>query len=442
MTRSLTRRITLLSIVWIVLALLCTGLLLWRLYHQHIEEHYDATVFMYLQELVAAVVHPDGQMQLSHTPSDPRFRRLNSGWYWQVLEGDAVWRRSVSLGDGVLDLGNLVLEAGRGVQPARGPSGDRVRAQVLDLYHGHRSSPVMFVVTAPESEIVDDVRHMSEHVVTGFLFLGVILSLAVVIQIKLALKPLKAIRSGISEIKSGTRSRLSQDFPSDVQPLVEELNNLLDHNEMLLKRARTQLGDLAHALKNPLAVIRNEARGIENHSGQLILEQTHLMSGNIDHHLTRARMYGQKDAIGFRTGVRSVMEDLIFAVQHIYKDRDIDVQVLCVEDKWFRGEAQDLEEMVGNLLDNACKWASHVVTLNCTMAGDRLKLVIEDDGPGIPDEHLLDVMHRGRRLDESQPGYGQGLGIVRDIATQYGGSLELARSELGGLRATLTLPSS
>lgn len=442
MGRSLTRRITLLSIVWVVIALLCTGLLLWRLYHQHIQEHYDATAFMYLQELVAAVVHPDGQMELGHTPSDPRFRRLNSGWYWQVMEGDSVWRKSTSLGEGTLNLDSLVLEAGRGVQLASGPSGDNVRAQILDLYQGHRSSPVMFVVTAPESEIMDDVRHMGEHVVLGFLLLGIVLSLAVVIQIRLALKPLKAMRSEIGEIKGGTKNRLSQDFPSDVQPLVDELNNLLDHNEMLLKRARTQLGDLAHALKNPLAVIRNEARGLENHSGSLILEQTHLMSGNIDHYLSRARMYGQKDAIGFRTSVRSIIEDLVYAVSHIYKERGIEIRLPCVEDKWFRGEAQDLEEMAGNLLDNACKWARGVVIVNCESEDDRVNIVIEDDGPGIPEVHYEDVMHRGRKLDEAQPGHGQGMGIVRDIAKLYGGSVELGRSDLGGLRVVLTLPSA
>jgi signal transduction histidine kinase len=257
------------------------------------------------------------------------------------------------------------------------------------------------------------------------------------------LRPLKAIRQEISDIKAGATERLSQDFPADVQPLVDELNFLLDHNEMLLKRARNQLGDLAHAVKNPLTVIRNEARALQSHEGQLILEQTHVMANNIDHYLSRARIYGKKDAIGYRTSVRSVLEDLAYAVGHIYKERDIDIRLLCLEEKWFRGESQDLEEMAGNLLDNACKWARRVVEVHCESEDDRLQLIFEDDGPGIPEDEHEEVMRRGRKLDDSQPGHGQGLGIVRDIARLYGGVLTLGQSEsLGGLRATLILPSA
>jgi signal transduction histidine kinase len=175
----------------------------------------------------------------------------------------------------------------------------------------------------------------------------------------------------------------------------------------------------------------------------LILEQTHIMAISIDRYLSRARMYGKKDAIGYRTNVRSVLEDITYAVGHIYKDRDIDIRLNCAEGKWFRGEAQDLEEMAGNLLDNACKWAKRNVTVQCDTEGDRLELVIEDDGPGIPDDRREEVMRRGKKLDDTQPGHGQGLGIVFDIAQLYGGSLELGHSEsLGGLEAKLRLPSA
>ena len=228
-----------------------------------------------------------------------------------------------------------------------------------------------------------------------------------------------------------------------MQPLVDELNYLLDHNEMLLKRARNQLGDLAHAVKNPLTVIRNEARSMDTRQGQLVLEQSHIMANNIDHYLSRARIYGKKDAIGYRTSVHSVLEDIAYAVGHIYKDRDIDISLSCVQEKWFRGEAQDLEEMAGNLLDNACKWARTAVVVSCESRGDTLELIVEDDGPGIPEQERDNVMRRGRKLDDSRPGHGQGLGIVQDIARLYGGALELGDSRsLGGLRASLRLPSA
>jgi signal transduction histidine kinase len=442
--RSLTKRIIALSIFWIILALLATALLLGQFYRDHIEEHYDAHVFTHVEELVAAVrTGEDGRVGLHREPTDPRFHRPDSGWYWEVLSEDQPVVKSSSLADHQLDLSGVVPDENHGIQTVYGPGGQKLRAHVVHVSYAQEPGSLTFVATAPEVQISDDVRDYASHVLTSFLVLGIGLSVAVVMQVRVALKPLRAIRREISDIKAGTTARLSTDFPSDVQPLVDELNFLLDHNEMLLKRARNQLGDLAHAVKNPLTVIRNEARTMENKQGQLILEQTHIMASNIDHYLSRARIYGKKDAIGYRTSVRSVVDDIAYAVGHIYKHRDIDIKLLCVKDKWFRGESQDLEEMAGNLLDNACKWAASTVQVSCESIDDRMQLVIEDDGPGIDEEHREDVMRRGRKLDQSQPGHGHGLGIVRDIARLYGGSLDLGRSEtLGGLKATLDLPAA
>lgn len=443
MHKSLIGRIISLSIFWIILALLATAILLAQLYQDHIEEHYDAHVFTHVEELIAAVYTDDeGRVRLHREPTDPRFHRPRSGWYWEVLSGDAPLLKSASLGEEQLVMHASSLDENHSVQMVFGPEGQNLRANVVHVAYAKEPNSLTFIATAPQFQITDDVHDYGTHVLMSFLVLAIGLSIAVVVQVRVALRPLRAIRQEISDIKSGTALRLSRDFPADVQPLVDELNFLLDHNEMLLKRARNQLGDLAHAVKTPLTVIRNEARTMENRQGQLILEQTHVMAGSIDHYLSRARIYGKKDAIGYRTSVRSAIADLIYAVGHIYKDRDVNIQLLCAEDVWFRGEAQDLEEMAGNLLDNACKWAKSEVTVRCEADGDRLKLIIEDDGPGIPGEDRQDVMRRGRKLDESRPGHGHGLGIVRDIANLYGGSLELGIGDLGGLRATLTLPSS
>lgn len=443
-SRSLTRRIIWLSIFWIVTALVATGLLLGTFYREHIEQHYDAHVFTHVEELVAAVyTGDDGTVGLHREPTDPRFHRPNSGWYWEILSHDQPLLKSASLEERRLDLAGVVPDENHGVQVVHGPFGEKLRAHVIHVAYAKDPGSLTFVATAPQFQITDDVQDFATHVILSFLVLAVGLSVAVVVQVRVALRPLKAIRQEISDIKAGSTERLSQDFPADVQPLVDELNFLLDHNEMLLKRARNQLGDLAHSVKNPLTVIRNEARSLDSTQGQLILEQTHIMASNIDHYLSRARIYGKKDAIGYRTSVRSVLQDIAYAVGHIYKNRDIDIRLDCVEDKWFRGESQDLEEMAGNLLDNACKWAERVVSVSCASANDRLELVIEDDGPGIPDHEREAVMQRGHKLDENRPGHGQGLGIVRDIARLYGGSLVLDRSEsLGGLKATLVLPSA
>jgi signal transduction histidine kinase len=443
MHKSLTKRIITLSIFWIVLALVATALLLGRFYRSHIEEHYDAHVFTHVEELIAAVDSgPDGELLLSREPTDPRFHRADSGWYWEILGENRVLKKSFSLGDKQLDLRNLSLDEKHGVQIVRGPDNQNLRAHVVHVSYAHDPGSLTFVATAPEMAIKDDVHDFYKHIMTSFLVLGIGLSVAVVIQVMLALKPLKNIQSAISDIKLGKRERLPHEYPSDIQPLVDELNFLLDHNETLLKRARNQLGDLAHSVKNPLTVIRNEARSLSSKQGQLILDQSHVMANSIDHYLSRARIYGKQDAIGYRTSVKSVIDDLTFAVEHIHKDRNIKIEMHCLEEKWFRGEAQDLEEMAGNLIDNAFKWAKSTVTVNCESDHNQLQLMIEDDGPGIAPEDMKSITRRGRRLDEKTPGHGHGLGIVEDIAQLYGGALKLGRSSMGGLKATLVLPAA
>jgi signal transduction histidine kinase len=443
MNKSLTKRIITLSVFWIVIALVFTAILMGRFYRQHTEGHFDDHVFTHLEELVAAVESgDDGQILLARQPTDPRFHRINSGWYWEILEGDRSLYRSSSLDENPLDLSGTTLSERNEVQTVYGPDGKKLRAQIINVAYPHESGALTIVATAPEMAISDDVQEFYFHMATSFLVLGIGLSVAVVVQVRVALKPLNAIQSAISDIKAGKMERLPRDFPSDVQPLVDELNYLLDHNETLLKRARNQLGDLAHSVKNPLTVIRNEARTLSGKPGQLILDQSHVMSSSIDHCLSRARIYGKQDAIGYRTSVKSVIDDLSFAVEHIHKDRAISVELRSVDDMWFRGEAQDLEEMAGNLIDNAFKWARTRVVISSESDNNELVLKIEDDGPGIAEEEIETITRRGRRLDDKTPGHGHGLGITEDIAVLYGGSLKLSRSEMGGLKAELCLPAA
>lgn len=443
MHKSLTKRIITLSVFWIVIALVFTAILMGRFYRQHTEGHFDDHVLTHVEELVAAVeTGDDGQILLARQPTDPRFHRPDSGWYWEILEGNKSLYRSPSLGEEPLDLSDTNVNESHEVQTVYGPGEQRLRAQIVNVAFPHETGALTIVATAPEMAISDDVQEFYFHITTSFLVLGIGLSVAVVMQVRVALKPLNAIQSAISDIKAGKAERLPRDFPSDVQPLADELNYLLDHNETLLKRARNQLGDLAHSVKNPLTVIRNEARTMSGKQGQLILDQSHVMANSIDHYLSRARIYGKQDAIGYRTNVKSVIDDLSFAVEHIHKDRAISVELQRLDDKWFRGEAQDLEEMAGNLIDNAFKWAKTKVVVSCTSDHNELALVIEDDGPGIAEEEIETITRRGRRLDEKTPGHGHGLGIAEDIAILYGGSLKLGRSTMGGLKAELRLPAA
>jgi len=442
-SRSLTFRIIALSSIWIGLALLATALLLWYYYQDHIGKHYDAHVFMHLEEMVtASKLGPDSSFKLDFHPSDPRFQQLYSGWYWETRVGGETLERSPSLGQSSLDLGEAHAAEDHRVQVIIGPNKQTLRVQTIEISKGHNGEKMLLLASAPHMRIEDDVIDIAEHMLVSFIVLGIGLLFAVVLQVRLALKPLHSISSGITEIHEGKAEKLEEKFPEEVQPLVDELNNLLEHNSVLLKRARNQLGNLAHSIKNPLTVINNEAQNLDESQRTLILDQAKDISRSVDHYLFRARASGADSVLGARAYVKSVAEDLTFAMQRLYKERELEIDTSGLGTCSFRGESQDLEEMLGNLMDNACKWADKQVSVHCRPVGNRCLLTVEDDGPGIPEDQLEKVLERGQQLDESMQGHGLGLGIVQDMVDLYDGKLSFKRSSSGGLTAELDLPGT
>jgi signal transduction histidine kinase len=268
--------------------------------------------------------------------------------------------------------------------------------------------------------------------------------------VRFGLYPLRQVEQALAAIRAGNATRLEGNLPSEIAPLQVELNALLKSNQDIVERARTQVGNLAHALKTPLAVLMNEARDDKSNLAEKVNEQTQLMRDSVTRYLNRARMAANVGIIGRATEVRSVGESLSRTLQKIYRDRDLMVDVTCPEDLRFRGERQDLEEMLGNLMDNACKWATGRVSLTAALQLDgtevpgsrRLEILVEDDGPGLSSEQLSEPIQRGRRLDETKPGSGLGHSIVAELAQANGGTFELASSKiLGGLQARLVLPA-
>jgi signal transduction histidine kinase len=441
--RSLTFRIIALSSIWISLALVATAALLWHYYHDHIRKHYDAHVFMHLEEMiVASHLLPDGELELTAYPSDPRFDISGSGWYWEVRHHDNVLAASHSLNGKTLDLSGLPISEGVRVHEIAGPWHEVLRVQTMQIASGLPGEKLLLVASAPLMGITDDVIDIAEHMMISFIVLGLGLILAVVLQVRVALKPLTKFSKEISEIRAGKSDRLDEVFPAEVQLLANELNNLLEHNAVLLKRARNQLGDLAHSIKNPLTVISNEAHNLEETQRSLVLGKTRDIAKSVDHYLSRARASGSESVLGARANIKSVANDLAFALDRIYQDRKLEIDTSGLGNCSFRGEAQDLEEMLGNLMDNACKWARTRVRVRCTSELNRCLLTVEDDGPGIPDDQLHRVTERGHRLDDSKQGHGLGLGIVIDLLNLYDGELSFGRSELGGLRAELNIPGA
>ena len=442
-SRSLKNRIILLSGTWIIMALVGTGAVLLNFYSNHIASHYDAHVRMHMEEMVAAArLSEDGELMLAYPPSDPRYQDPHSGWYWEVRHRGKLLASSPSLEGDQIALSGITSPEHAGTQVLAGPAGNQLRVQTMQIPAGIPGEQLLLISSAPMIGIRDDVIDVAGHMAIAFALLGVLLLLAVVLQIRIALKPIEEISEGINAIHQGKTDGIKGEFPRGLQPLVDELNNLLEHNSVLLRRARNQLGDLAHSIKNPLSVINNEARSMNTEKGPLILKQTADIADSVEHHLTRARAFGTTKVLGARAKIKPVAEDLEFALKRIYKDRTLRFDLDGLGDCAVRCESQDLEEMLGNLMDNACKWADSRVIVHCLSQKGRNYIYVEDDGPGIPEDKIEQVMQRGQRLDESREGHGLGLSIIQEIMELYGGKLSLSKSGYGGLSARLDLPGA
>jgi signal transduction histidine kinase len=249
------------------------------------------------------------------------------------------------------------------------------------------------------------------------------------------------LRREVAAVRTGQADRLVRQYPSELEPLAQELNALVAHDQEVVERQRTHVGNLAHALKTPLSVMLAEA---ERHPGPLaevVDRQADAMRGQVDHHLRRARAAARSQSMRERTAVAPVLEELSITLERIFHDRKVEIDWRAPDDLCFQGERQDLMEMIGNVLENACKYGGGRVRAVADI-GDarRLSLVVEDNGPGLPDGRHAEVLKRGARLDESAPGSGLGLSIVDELARAYGGTVSLGDSVWRGLKVTLELP--
>jgi signal transduction histidine kinase len=279
--------------------------------------------------------------------------------------------------------------------------------------------------------------------------LGLLLALAAWAQVALGLAPLRALQRELVALQEGRRARLDGAVPAEVQPLVAGFNGVLDRNDEVVARARTQAGNLAHAIKTPLAALAQAAAAARRPGAEaaalaaLVDEQVALAQRQVDWHLKRARAAAAQGRPGARAPVAEAAEGLLRVMRRVHAGRALELHAEGIAPGlYFAGELQDLQEMLGNLVDNACKWARHAVRVAATAEGRRLRLVVDDDGPGIAAAQRDAALARGTRLDETVPGSGLGLAIVHELARLYGGELALEPSPRGGLRAVLWLPAA
>ena len=297
-------------------------------------------------------------------------------------------------------------------------------------------------------------RHPDSPLVVHHIFLqvvpvttvAVLLLVVGLLQVSRGVSPVAQLRHRLSSIHAGRARRVDGEFPSEVQPLVDDLNGLLAERDRIVERAQAKAGDLAHGLKTPLAVLLQEAEAAERagHTdiSAAIRHQVDRMQRQMDYHLAHARAAASGAAPGTRCDVAEAAEGLARTLRRLYADRQLRITLSVDAGHAVRVERTDLEEMLGNILDNACKWAASCVSIATTLEGTSLVVTTDDDGPGVEETLLESVLQRGVRADETAPGSGFGLAIVRDLSAVYGGTIVLSRSPLGGLRATLTLPSA
>ena len=307
----------------------------------------------------------------------------------------------------------------------------------------------LVAVAGDAVEITDETRSFDQALVVTFSILAVVLLLTTMFQVRFGLAPLKRITDSLAAIRSGSAERLAGQFPEEIAPLARETNALIDANKEIVERARTHVGNLAHALKTPLSVIVNEASTRRDPFAIKVLEQADIMRDQVARHLQRARLAARLTVVGSITDVAPVVTALARTMEKIHHGRNVAIEVRADADARFRGERPDLEEMIGNLVDNACKWATSRVAIDVVRerpdpasAGEILRIVVDDDGRGLSASEREQVAERGRKLDETKPGSGLGLSIVVELASLYGGELKLGTAPLGGLRAELVLPAA
>ena len=454
---SLATRLFLSASAWVVVILVITGFVLSSVYRSATERAFDRRLNLYLRTLIAEVATPDEPPDRQfQSLGEPLFELPLSGWYWQITRTDsekADVRASRSLWDKKLpkleDRGIELTAAGIRQAYVDGPEGQSLRMVERPVDLG-ADGKFLVSVAGDATEIFDETRSFDYYLGGTFAALGIVLLLTTIFQVRFGLAPLKRISESIADIRSGRAERLEGVFPVEIAPLARETNALIDANREIVERARTHVGNLAHAIKTPLSVIVNEASAhTADAFADKVLEQADVMRDQVAHHLERARIAARVTVVGTVTEVAPTIEALQRTMEKIHRHRGIVIQLKADARARFRGERQDLEEMVGNLVDNACKWATSQVFIEVLVeralkpdADAMLRIIVDDDGRGLSADERVQVSRRGQRLDESKPGSGLGLSIVVDLAALYGGSLSLGSAPIGGLRAELVLPAA
>lgn len=431
------------SALWLIVALVATAYLLGELYSRALDTSLGETLDFQIESLVGLALEHGPDAVEGSTLGDPRFTRPASGWYWQIADAESGVPVSFSGSLVGSVLPDIPVTSALGVRETASASdafGTNVRVVARRI--AIDGAPYDFEVTGNLDEIdalVADFRGQT-FIVLGAV--GVMLAAMSALVARFALRPVTRLRQALEQVREGDAEKVTGTYPAELAPLAEEINELLRSNVEIIERARSQVGNLAHGLKTPLAVLRNEAAGKRTPLARIVLGESQKMSEIVATYLDRARLAARTAVVGRRTDTAIIMTRLVRVMEKIHRDRRVLLILPQAGTPWFRGEESDFEEMAGNLIDNACKWAKGNVRVTVRAKDAMIEIAIEDDGPGLAEAEREAAMRRGVRLDEKTPGSGLGLDIVLELTQVYGGTLVLGRSELGGLAAVLTLPAA
>jgi signal transduction histidine kinase len=441
-TGSLSRRMIVIASVWISLLLLGGGLALDRVLANAITRNFDDSLAYVLTAMVAsAEIGPAGEVLLNRPLGDQRFLEPNSGLYYQIsgkgfehFRSRSLWDRSLQVRQRHEDLELHIYDSAEFPdEPLR----------ILERDVTLPGSPVQwrFQVAQSRQALDEQIDVLRKTVVRSFALLGLGLIVLAALQTYYGLLPLRKVRKAIAKMRSGIATRVDEPMPNELTPMVEELNALIEHNEIQAEEARRHAGNLAHALKTPLTVIMNAATADAPDLPETVCREATTMRRQVDHHLARARAVGRRGHAHSRAEVWPSLEAVERAVDRLYPDVRIDIA--GAKDLTVHVERQDLDELLGNLIENAAKYGGGSVFVTVSGEAGYVEFLVEDDGQGIPEAERQRIFDRGARLDTSKPGTGLGLAIVRDVAEIYGGTVSLEESEdLGGLLARLRLPAA
>lgn len=450
--RSLRIRLLAGTLIWIVFTIAIAGWSLAGLFQQHVAEQFRAGLSTHLGQLTANLtVDQDGNPYFSMPLSDPRLSRPYSGLYWQVDLLDSKQQvakngllRSRSLWDSVLQVpADTIADGEIHEHQVLGPNDTTLGMIERVVYPVEQpQQPLRLIVAADARLISEPVGHFNGLLAWTLGIMGIGLIAAAIVQVLIGLRPLGHLREALNRVRAGDTQKIEGDFPLEIQPLVDDFNGVLAQNARIISHARTQAGNLAHAVKTPLTILANAAARPTPQLPQLVAEQVAMAQRQVDYHLARARAAAAATAPGVRCDVQPLIESLVRVMERLHQDKDVHATLAASPARAvFRGEEHDLQEILGNILDNAWKWAKQRIEIAIHTEGNRLTLTIDDDGPGLEPEQRQAVLSRGVRMDEQVPGTGLGLGIANDLTLLYDGKLELDSSSLGGLRVIITLPA-